>query len=122
MNWTWSIIAGSFDDYTDADGGFDEYHDPSSEAEAGTKPISLTAAWMTERATWTSTNRANFHPRDGSSAGQLLSRPFSGVVAGSISAITTRRPQTLGLKYRPGRTVLHQKYGQGEIIAASGHI
>ncbi len=24
-------------------------------------------------------------------------------------------------EYRPGRTVLHQKYGQGEIIAASGH-
>ena len=111
-----------FDDYADADGGFDDYHDPSSDTE------------------WDEANQL-----DGSHEGAASYDEFDDscqLPPEEMAARLARKRKPASIpkirsgmdfidhdeyqadpwaEYRKGRIVLHQKYGQGEIVSASGH-
>ncbi|MEO8269591.1 MAG: hypothetical protein ABI557_07725, partial [Aureliella sp.] len=111
-----------FDDFADADGGFDDYHDPSSDAD------------------WDEANQLDSSHDDGPSYGdfddscqlppeemaaRLGRKPkpaaFPGIRSGLDFIDHDSHHTDPWAEYRPGCTVLHQKYGQGEIVSASGH-
>ena len=111
-----------FDDYADADGGFDDYHDPSSDTE------------------WDEANQLDGSHDDGASSGDFDDSCQLPPEEMAARLGRKRKPASIpkirsGMdfidhdeyqadpwaEYRKGRIVLHQKYGQGEIVSASGH-
>lgn len=116
----------SFDDFADAsvdaDGDFDDYHDPANDSN------------------WDEANQLDSHESDGDAyvdiddSCQLPPEEMAARLGRkrNASALPKMRggfdfidqdayPEDPWAEYRQGRIVLHQKYGQGEIVAASGH-
>lgn len=111
-----------FDDYADADGGFDDYHDPSSEGDWD-EVNQLDGSQGASASYDDFDDSCQLPPEEIAARLGRKRRPTAipGIRSGLDFLDGDSHPAAPWAEYRPGRTVLHQKYGQGEIVAASGH-
>ena len=111
-----------FDDYADADGGFDDFHDAGGEVDWD--EASQVDGSLDDGADYVDFDDTCQLPPEEMAARAGRKRPPSALsklrsAADFIDPDASREDPWS--EFREGRIVLHPKYGQGEIVASSGH-
>lgn len=111
-----------FDDFADADGGFDDYHDPSSDVDWDeASQIDGTADEAAYGGDFDDT--CQLPPEEMAARMGRKRQPsaFPKLRSGADFIDHDVYDEDPWSEFRKGRIVLHPKYGQGEIVSSSGH-